>query len=114
MNTERLMSLIRSADPGKYDCCPSDIIAISEANCGELIAVGAGCFSYGFQQGQRAAKAEARRKEKERFQREMENHAPGYGLLWALVQKNMGNERFVRCVVRFAQRMDGRSQEERT
>lgn len=107
MTTEKLMETIRSVNPGRYDCKFSDIVAIRDAGSGEAVDTGADCFYFGFLQGQKAAKAETRRKAEDRRRREMEKHAPGYGILTALIEKNMSNEYFIRIVAAFARGLDG-------
>ena len=98
MLTKKQIAAICKVDAGNYACLCSDIADISDAVGGGPIATGIDCFNYGFLKGQRAERAAAKKKAR----REMEKHAPGYGLLMTLVEKNMSNERFIQSMTAFA------------
>lgn len=91
MNIDKLLAQIDAVKPGRFDCLLGDIIAIRDA-CGDsVVEACAKCFYYGFLKGQQAAEAEARKQAKA----QVERHAPGYGMLITIIERNMGNERFI-------------------
>lgn len=105
MLTEKQMATIRAVEPGRFDCLYSDIVDIRDAEGGGALATGSLCFAYGFLKGRRAERAEAKKK----AYRKAKKAAPGYGLLLALIEKNMGNEHFVQCMAAFAQGLTSNS-----
>lgn len=108
MTAEKLMEAIHKVEiPRPCRMYPDEMIAIAQANDGELFCAANDVFRYGFLRGQQAAKAEAKRKEKDRCRREAGKSAPGYGLLAAMAEKNKRNVRFVSVVSRFMLKMDG-------
>lgn len=108
MNPDKLMETIRAVKiPCAYRIYPDDLLTIVQANDGKATKAALDVFRYGFLKGQRAARAEDKRKAKERYHREMEKHAQGYGLLMALIDKNKSNGLFVGCVSSFALEMVG-------
>lgn len=61
MNREKLVERVDAVKPGSYDASYTDMLAFRECcdGSGELFRM---AFNYGFLKGQRAAKAEAKRK----------------------------------------------------
>lgn len=95
MNIDKLMSDIQKVKPGRYDCCFSDLTAICDASGGGTLETGANCFNYGFLQGQKAARAEARREKKQRLERDTSGW---YGYLSRWLERNIDNERLLGLV----------------
>lgn len=92
MTTDKLLEAIYKVDTGRYKLELEEAHTIAERYEGDPYGGIVAGYRYGFLKGRRAERADARKKAR----REMEQHAPGYGLLMALIQKNMGNEQFIR------------------
>lgn len=104
MNIDKLMADIQRVKPGRYDCAFSDISAVYNASGGGMEAA-ANCFNYGFLQGQKAARAEARREKKQRLEQDTSGW---YGYLSRWLERNIDNERLLDLVEVFARKLEER------
>ena len=103
MNIEKLMRDIEAVRPGQCGCILKDIAAIRDAVGGGALETGARCFNYGYLKGQRAAKAEAKRVERRKLERDPSGW---YGYLSRWLERNIGNERELELVGVFARKIE--------
>lgn len=107
MNAEKLKTEIERVEvPTRYDMKLGEMQLIRATHDNKPAEAILDAFHLGFSRGQKAAKAEADKKATEKRQREMKKEAPGCGLLWALIQKNMSNEQFVSRMCARARNLD--------
>lgn len=102
MTTDKLLEAIYKVDTGRYKLELEEVQTIAEEYGGDPYGGIVAGYRYGFLKGRRAERADARKKAR----REMEQHARGYGLLMALIQKNRSNEQFIRRLCTRARSMD--------
>lgn len=95
MNIDKLMSDIQRVEPGRYGCRSTDFLAICEASGKGPFEAAVNCFKYGFLQGQKAARAEARREKKQRLERDTSGW---YGYLSRWLERNIDNKRLLGLV----------------
>lgn len=92
MTDEKLVKTIKGfIVPEPYDMRLKEINAVYEAGGGDISRCIMYAFNHGFLKGRRAERAEAKKK----YMKELERHAPGYGLLLTIIERNMSNERFI-------------------
>lgn len=104
MNIDKLMKDIRGVKMGRHGCSLKDIYAVREAVGGGELETGAACFQFGFLQGQKAAKAEAKRNKKQLDERDASGW---YGFLSRWIERNVDNERLLGLVGVFARKLEG-------
>lgn len=104
MNIEKLMQNIKTVKPGRYDCSIKDIASIRDAVGGGALDTGANCYLFGFIQGQKAAKAEARREKKERLERDTSGW---YGFLSRWLERNIDDEKLLQKLGTRARVLEG-------
>lgn len=92
MSTDRLIRSIQGVVvPYQFDLCVKDMGEIHSAAKDDVELMG-WCFRFGFLQGQRAAKAEARRREKQLDERDTSGW---YRYLRRWLDRNIGNTRLL-------------------
>lgn len=102
-NIDKIMHDIQGLKMGRHGCSLKDISAVREAVGGGELETGAACFQFGFIQGQKAAKAEARREKKRLDERD----ATGwYRYLCRWVGRNIDNVRLLELAGVFARSLE--------
>lgn len=97
-----LMETIKKFTPPKqYTIRDDEADAIYESSNGGALDCITHAFRYGFLQGQRAERAEAKKKALEKRRREEKKEAPGYCYLTVLIERNKSNQRFVNIITAF-------------
>ena len=103
MNIDKLMADIQKVKPGRYDCGALDLLSVCEISGRDSFNAASNCFKFGFLQGQKAARAEARR---EKEQLAEQDTSGWYDYLSRWLERNRGNERLLGLVGRFARSLD--------
>lgn len=103
MNTEKLIATLNALEiPRGYQMHDVELNAILESTEGNILRCIILATRYGFLKGQRAE----RKRAKDAFLKEMEKHAPCYGLLTGLIAKHMSDEYFILHVASYARTLD--------
>lgn len=105
MNIDKLMKSIEAVTPGRYGCAFKDIQSIRDVADGDAVETGSLCFRYGFIQGQKAAKAEAKREQKELMERDTSGW---YYYLSRWLARNIDNEQLLTLTGEYARAMEER------
>lgn len=99
MTDEKLIETVRDMDiPNAYSMSVHEAMILT--NELEGLALASAAFNYGFLKGQRAAKAEAKKKERQLSEQGQ------YAYLSQWLERNRGNERLLGLVGRFARSLD--------
>lgn len=109
MNIDKLMVDIQKVKPGRYDCGARDLLSVCEASGRDSFNAASNCFKFGFLQGQKAARAEARREKKQLAERDTSGW---YGYLSRWLERNIDNERLLNLVGVFARKLEEKKREE--
>ncbi len=103
MNIDKIMGSIQGLKMGRHGCSLKDICAVRDAVGGGELETGAACFQFGFIQGQKAARAEVKRKKKQLMERDTSGW---YVFLSQWIERNIGNERRLRLTGLFARSLE--------
>ena len=102
MTDEKLIEMVRDMDiPNAYSMSVHEAMILT--NEFERLALASAAFNYGFLKGQRAAKAEAKKKERQLSEQDPSGR---YAYLSRWLERNRGNERLLGLVGRFARSLD--------
>ena len=103
MNAEKLMKTIRGVRAGKYGCRSTELNMILDHNRNSPAGSAVDAFQYGFLKGQRAAKAEAKRKQRLILDKDKTGW---YGLICRCARRNIGNEIFLSRLGSYARSLE--------